>query len=643
MSTSHPPALPFPNALFRMKMPAHMSSLPALPSLRRSTRFVHSFLTPLLGGLLLFGCAQASAPAPHPPKSATSPEKIREPSGNAATPAPEERAETEAGEPSRFRLVLPSDANFLRRSLPPQRTSRYETFREKKQIQVGKGSLYSVDLLPDERSIVVASGDDSQARVYERASGRLLRTVPLANAEQFQATILPWPTLTPEGEAALLSATPRGLALISAASGDEVALLSSSPSQEIRFSPDQTILVSETSKLPEQTSELEFFERQGLELRSLGTLSFAERVDGVALSPDNRYLAMTHYPARDLRVIDLHTGRDLLRIPAMRYTGDLDFSPDGRFLAMGGEGLLVVDLATPLRRAFEGAFGNNISTVRFSPSGDAIVVSSYDGRIRIFSLSERELPGSQARRLSLSLEKELRHTGAANVYRFSFDPDGDGLTSSSGDRTVRWFRGLPADSDAPQTPRRFQSVEEWQAYARAHEPPWPEPVPPHMENGMLVVPALDAPPRPTRITPGIYDCRITKAYRMRDCFVEKLPSGHTWLRFAPDNLFALGGVLYDDGPVTRFEGTFLEPSQVLDCPDCEKQPIHGVLQGSGKKLEGLLVFRTYYDPSIPPALPPPNVAIVEMNDRFFVELALRKTLAAPPAQTTPEGTVPETR
>ncbi len=630
-------------APFRMMMPARMASLSTLALLRPRTSLAHSLLTSGLGAVLLVGCAEPRAPEPNLPAVAPSDEKAQErPTHPAAAPRAE-RSETSPREASRFRLVLPSDANFLRRPLPPQRTARYKTFREKKQIHVGKGSLYSIDLLSDEKSIVVASGDDSQARVYERASGRLLCTVPLANAEQFQAMILPWPTLTPEGEAAFLSATPRGLSLISATSGDEIALLSAAPAEEVFFSPDKTILISETSKLPEQTSELEFFERQGLDLKSLGTLSFPERVDGVALSPDNRYLAMTHYPANELRVIDLHSGSDLLRIPAMRYTGDLDFSPDGRFLAVSGEGLLVVDLANPARRAYEGAFGNNISTVRFSPSGDAIAVSAYDGRLRIFSLSERELPGSPARRLWLSLEKELRHTGTANVYRFSFDPDGDGLTSSSGDRTVRWFRGLPAKNEAEQTSRRFQSVEEWQAYARAHEPPWPEPVPPHMENGKLVVPALDAPPRPTRVAPGLYDCRITKVYRMRDCFVEKLPSGHTWLRFAPDNLFALGGVLYDDGPVTRFEGTFLEPSQVMGCPDCEKQPIHGVFRGTGKKLEGLLVFRTYYDPSIPPELPPPNVPIVEMNDRFPVELAFRKTPPPPQTQTTPEGTVPETR
>lgn len=525
--------------------------------------------------------------------------------------------------PSRFLLQLASDAGFLDRSLGAVHEGRYRTFREKKQIQVGHGYLYSAEVLADGTSLLVASGEERSVRIYERESGRLRLTVPIAFAADFEASALGWPELDSKGAPAFLTASSRGIALISARDGSELALLDGEPADSLRFSPDQRILISRTSRVPQQTSVLRFYERDRSELRLVGSLSFEERVDGAALSRDNRLLALSHYPADDLRVIDLASGTDVLRVPAPRYAGSVDFSPDGRFVAIGGEGLLVVDLLNPDRRAYYDALHNNINTVQFSPSGDALVISAYDGRLRILSLRS-ELPGEgESSRLSLRLEKELRHSGSANVYGFSFDADGSGLVSASGDRTVRWFRGAAPGSDS-ESPRHFRSLAAWRELAPPDASRSSPPAPPRFHDGILIVPAAEAPPRPTRLAPGSYDCKITKLYRMRDCTVERLPSGHTWLRFEPGNLFSLAGIVYDDGDVIRFEGSLTEPSSVMDCRDCEKQPVLGVLRGKGDHLEGMLVFRTYYDPMVSPELPEKNIVIEEANGRFPIELKRRK-------------------
>ena len=106
--------------------------------------------------------------------------------------------------------------------------------------------------------------------------------------------------------------------------------------------------------------------------------------------------------------------------------------------------------------------------------------------------------------------------------------------------------------------------------------------------------------------------------------MRKDAQGHTVLTFAPDNLLALEGILYDDGPVVRFEGWLTEPSTVVGCRGCEKQPLHAVFRGGGRNWQGLLTFQNYYAPHAPPTPPPPDVRIEEANDRYPLVLELRR-------------------
>ena len=57
--------------------------------------------------------------------------------------------------------------------------------------------------------------------------------------------------------------------------------------------------------------------------------------------------------------------------------------------------------------ASDAHFGNNIHRVRFSPSGDALAVSSYEGKVRVFDATTKGP--------TLPLRKLLRHSGTANV------------------------------------------------------------------------------------------------------------------------------------------------------------------------------------------------------------------------------------
>lgn len=380
-----------------------------------------------------------------------------------------------------------------------------------------------------------------------------------------------------------------------------------------------------TTAEPTAPSTLYFFERDaGMTLRELGTLRFPERVDGWDLSADNRLLAVTYYPSGDLAVFDLQGGTELFRIPAPNYAGDVAFSPDGRWVAVGGDGLLLVDLLEPARRGFYSFVRNNIGYVRFSPSGDALVASSYDGHLRIFRW---QMPADGGGALELSLQQVLRHEGKANVYQFEFERDGNGLVSASGDQTVRTFRAPTskapprAGQSPPSAPagRTFLSLSEWQARDPSAAKPLPRP-----DERTAQERARSRGPRPSRIQPGEYACKVTTIYRLRDCWVRKDAQGHTVLTFAPDNLLPLEGILYDDGPVVRFEGWLTEPSELVGCRGCEKQPLYAVFRGGSRNWQGLLTFQNYYAPHAPPKPPPADVRIEEANDRYPLVLELRR-------------------
>jgi hypothetical protein len=526
---------------------------------------------------------------------------------------------------SRFALALPTDASFVERALPLFAPERYASFRERSQLRVGQSQLQQLDLFPGGQTLLASSGDENSVRIYERSSKRLLRNIPIVGAERSRATaVLAWPELGAGGTPLFVLGNQRGLVLVSAGSGDEVALLAERPASALRWSPDRQVLVAVSSNLESQTSEVHFYRRAGFTLSALGSLNFEERVDGWDLSADNRMLAVSHYPSNDVRVIDLTRGADPFRIPGPRYAGDVAFSPDGRYLAVAGEGLLLVDLINSKRRAFYSYLYNSIGYVRFSPSGDAVVASAFDGRVRVFAVGEHPT-------LHLQLLQTLRHAGETNVYAFVFDEDGYGLSSASGDQTIRWFRGSPPAANSPAAkhaatahPRRFRSLEQWQRDEPGTAKPWPEPQSPALAHGERLAHALVGRPRPSRLRSGKYACKISKLYRLRDCIVRRDANGHTLLSFAPDNLLPLEGIVYDDGPVVRFEGWLTEPSTIVDCKGCAQQSLHGVLRGNGTHFEGLLTFRNYWDPYVPPTPPEANVKIEEAADRFPLVLQFRQ-------------------
>lgn len=514
--------------------------------------------------------------------------------------------------------VLTADPGFITRPLPAPPAGGYRGFRETARISVNWGYLTQVARLPS-GNIVTTSEQEATVRIYDAATRRLTGNYAVPGFAEFRTGgVAAWPELAPQ----YLVAGAMGLMLFDAKTGEQTKQFDSRPMDELRWSADRRYLATSRAGSVRSSTVLNFFERtMDGGLTPVAELAFEERVDAWDLSADNRLLAVSQYPSGTVAVIDLNDKQtQLFRIDAPEFTGDVAFSPDGRWLAAGGDGLLLVDLLSPSRRFFYSFVKNNIGCVRFSPSSDAIFASSYDGRIRILQL--------QANRLELV--KELQHTGQANVYQFEIAPDGRSVTSASGDKTIRTFSAPPvaakSKAGAPAADNRFHDLKTWATLLPSALVALPLLDPPTIVDGLLVPKSARLPARPTRIRVGRYACKINAVYKLRDCWVTRDDEGRTHLRFAPDNLFSLEGVLYDDGPVVRYEASLQEKSSLISCKGCEHQPLHGVFRGSGGSFTGLLLFRNYYDPRVMPPLPAPDVKIEEAMDRHPLVLSYRGPL-----------------
>jgi len=321
---------------------------------------------------------------------------------------------------------------------PPPVASKQ--FREAKKITVGVSHLSAGDLSPDETAVLTFSTGERAVRIYDRASGRL-RSAPVLDfiEEWGRGDVLFWPR--PVNPPLAVVGAPGGVTLRDTITGAERALLSPRGSWELRFSENREVLMANLPYIPDhpaptsaQRAELAFYRVVGDDrIETELVLGFDQRVDAFDLDSHHGRLAVLLFPSDTLEVYDLRARRLLWTAPAPKYASAVDISGDDRFVAVGGDSVSLYRLDDPTRPSRYHRFDNNIDTVRFSPGGDLLAVSSYDGRIRTFE--------PNVEHAELSLLQTLRHGGTANVYSLTFTRDGKTLVSTSGDRTIRiWAR-----------------------------------------------------------------------------------------------------------------------------------------------------------------------------------------------------------
>ncbi len=312
---------------------------------------------------------------------------------------------------------------------PPSAGVSYARFRQRKVIHVGHSHLSIAHFAPDAKSVLAVSESEAALRLYDVASGRLLAKHPVKGYEQFGRGDFEF--FGADQPTQVLFAHDHGIELIDASSGQHLRQLSEQGAWEITWSDGHDVLLATLAELNTQTSRLALYTRTadgGLELALL--LACPERIDGMALDAARRRLAMSHYPANEVSLLDLQTGAQIVRVQGPHYARSVALSPDGAQLAVGGSAVWLFGTSTPAHRnALYTRFDNNVHHLQFSPDGTVIAASAYDGRARLLEF----VPGQP----KLRLVRELRHAGTANVYAAEFSRDGRSLLTSSGDRTLR--------------------------------------------------------------------------------------------------------------------------------------------------------------------------------------------------------------
>jgi WD40 repeat protein len=147
-------------------------------------------------------------------------------------------------------------------------------------------------------------------------------------------------------------------------------------------------------------------------------------------------LAINYYPSNLTQLLDLERLSLVTSVEPPQWGGNVAFSPGGNYLALGGDHLALHAAPEGRLLATDKAFGNNIADVRFTPQGDLLLVSAYDGKVRSYAL-----PAGDVLPERLPSPQLLRHAGTANVYGLGLSRDGRLLVTPSGDKTLKiWVR-----------------------------------------------------------------------------------------------------------------------------------------------------------------------------------------------------------
>lgn len=326
----------------------------------------------------------------------------------------------------------------LARAATSHRGSAGKTWRLERTIQVGEGYLYKAQFTADARAVVTLSLDSGTVYRYDAARGNELNRVALPEFTRFE----------PADFTVLEEIQERPQLIVNRVNGASILDLTDAHFDALEQFPGGDG-VSSTTVFGLYATSLRRVEAQGPRPAQTGELALYwvngqlalsaacdERPDDYSLSQDGKWLAVTYYPSNTVQVVDLEKRELLLTHPMPTWGGSVALSPDKSILAIGGDHLELVRVADGAKLAEDRNFKNNIAEIQFTRSGDLLLVSAFDGRVRSYVL-----PADLAQLKRLPAPQLLQHKYMSNVYGFDLDPTETRLVTPSGDKTLKvWAR-----------------------------------------------------------------------------------------------------------------------------------------------------------------------------------------------------------
>ncbi len=317
-------------------------------------------------------------------------------------------------------------------AVAPETSSPKSTWRLLRTLRVGEGYLYKAEFTPDGKQVVTLSTDSGTIYYFDVTSGKLISKIKLPDFTQFEDADFAIITELPDRPQLVISRE-SGASILDLMSGKFDPLDEIPAGNGVNHSNVYGLYGTTMRHINPQSGTLDLYWLTGE--RSLHA-NCNERPDMWELSSDGKWLVMSYYPSQNTEVIDLEAREVVLTLANPKWETALALSPNKELLALGGEQLALVKTNTGSLIAEDATYGGNLSGAAFTPSGDLLIVSAYDSKIRSYALDREALESGK-----LPAPQLLSHQKGTNVYQVALSSDGRKMVSPSGDQTLKiWTR-----------------------------------------------------------------------------------------------------------------------------------------------------------------------------------------------------------
>jgi WD40 repeat protein len=281
-------------------------------------------------------------------------------------------------------------------------------------LPVKSKAINSVVVSPDGKIIATISADGTGCLWDRNTSG------PLHQLDKEYAGSITGAAFSPDSHTLALSYVPSNLVFWNVKTGQIERKFENKDLNGIlslAYSPDGKWIAYENFYRP-YASLLNVRNGQLVRTYPHGTAQFQRSGTSLAISPDGRYLASAF--TNGMGVWSLHSGELVFQKEANGRS--IAFSPGGFLLALAGEGVKVIDALNGVELIqLKGQVGYSRGhTVAFSPNGRLVAIAETT-RVRLWDvLSKHEVPGFEGHKLT----------------SVAFTPDGNALVSGSEDGTA---------------------------------------------------------------------------------------------------------------------------------------------------------------------------------------------------------------